>query len=110
MNAPAIHVHQLSKVYRVPEREAGLRASLRSLVRPVYREVPAVQGLEFDIAPGEMVGLIGPNGAGKTTTLKMLSGLLHPSSGEVKVAGFNPWERKPEFLGKISMVLGNKSQ
>ncbi len=110
MDAETITVRGLTKVYRVPERESGLRASLRALVRPVYTAVPAATDLNFTIHAGEMVGLIGQNGAGKTTTLKMLSGLLYPTSGEARVAGFTPWERKDEFLSRISMVLGNKSQ
>lgn len=110
MNTAALSVRHLSKTYRVPIREAGLSASLRSFVRPTYTDVPAVQDLSFDIAPGEMVGLIGPNGAGKTTTLKMLAGLLHPTAGAAEVAGFVPWQRRPDFLRQISMVQGNKSQ
>ena len=106
MDAEIITVQGLTKVYRVPERESGLRA----LVRPAYTAVPAATDLTFAIRAGEMVGLIGQNGAGKTTTLKMLSGLLYPTSGEARVAGFTPWERKDEFLSRISMVLGNKSQ
>jgi ABC-2 type transport system ATP-binding protein len=107
---PQIMVNNLSKTYRVPEREAGLAAALKSLVRRAYREVEAVRDVSFTIAAGEMVGFIGPNGAGKTTTLKMLSGLLLPTTGEARVLGFNPWERKPGYLRQISMVLGNKSQ
>jgi len=105
-----IVVRALSKTYRVPERAPGLGASLKSLVRKEYREVPAVRGLTFTIEPGEMVGFIGPNGAGKTTTLKMLAGLLHPGGGTAQVAGFTPWERSPAYLRRIAMVLGNKSQ
>ena len=105
-----IVVEDLVKVFRVPEREAGLKASARSLFQRHYREVEAVGGVSFTIAPGEMVGFIGPNGAGKTTTLKMLSGLLYPTAGAARVLGFVPWERKPSYLRRISMVLGNKSQ
>jgi len=110
MSEAQIVVKQLTKTYRVPVREAGLRASMRSLVRRAYEDVAAVQAIAFSIEAGEMVGFIGPNGAGKTTTLKMLAGLLHPTAGEARVAGFTPWERRPEFLRTISMVLGNKSQ
>jgi ABC-2 type transport system ATP-binding protein len=79
------------------------------LFKPQFSDVEAVTDIEFTIHPGEMVGLIGPNGAGKTTTLKMLSGLLYPTDGEVDVAGFTPWDRKPEYLQRISMVMGNRS-
>jgi ABC-2 type transport system ATP-binding protein len=105
-----ICVRDLTKVYRVPERETGLKAALTSLVKRKYNDVLAVDKINFEVRPGEIVGFIGPNGAGKTTTLKMLSGLLYPSAGSVQVDGFNPWERKPAFLRRISMVMGNKSQ
>jgi ABC-2 type transport system ATP-binding protein len=104
-----IQVKNLTKVYRVPERAPGLKASVRSLFKPVYSDVPAVTDISFSVAAGEMIGLIGPNGAGKTTTLKMLSGLLYPTSGEASVAGFTPWQRQPDYLRRISMVMGNRS-
>ena len=110
MTRPPIVVEALSKTYRVPEREAGLKASLRGVLRRTYREVEAVRGISFIVEAGEMVGFIGPNGAGKTTTLKMLSGLLHPSAGEAWVLGHVPWQRDTDYLRRISMVLGNKSQ
>ena len=110
MREPQIRVRSLSKTYRVPEREAGLVASLKGLVRRTYRDVEAVCDVSFDVAAGEMVGFIGPNGAGKTTTLKMLSGLLYPTAGEVRALGYRPWERRPAYLQRISMVMGNKSQ
>ncbi|MCA9693405.1 MAG: ATP-binding cassette domain-containing protein [Myxococcales bacterium] len=83
---------------------------MRALFRREYVDVQAVRELSFSLAPGERVGFLGPNGAGKTTTLKMLSGLLHPSAGEVEVAGFTPYQRKPEFLRTISLVMGQKRQ
>jgi ABC-2 type transport system ATP-binding protein len=107
---PIIAVDQLSKVYRVPERPPGLVASLGGLFHRNYRNVPAVQQVSFAVAPGEVVGFIGPNGAGKTTTLKMLTGLLQPSDGTARVAECVPWERRPQYLRRIAMVMGNKSQ
>jgi ABC-2 type transport system ATP-binding protein len=106
----AVHVDGLTKVYRVPEREPGLRAALRSLVRRKMREVRAVDGIRFDIAPGEVIGFLGPNGAGKTTTLKMLSGLLYPTAGVVTVLGHVPSRREREFLRRITLVMGQRNQ
>jgi ABC-2 type transport system ATP-binding protein len=108
--ADVIKVRDLSKHYRVHEREPGLIGSLRSFVHRKYRTVRAVDAISFEIAPGEIVGFLGPNGAGKTTTLKMLSGLLHPTAGEVTVAGFTPKQRQREFLTTITMVMGQKQQ
>lgn len=110
MTEPQILVQHLSKTFRVPEREAGLSASLKSLWSRKYRSVEAVKDMSFTIEEGEIVGFLGPNGAGKTTTLKMLSGLLHPSSGTIRVAGYTPSRREPEYLRRVSMVMGNKSQ
>lgn len=110
MSEPQIKVQNLMKTFRVPVRAEGLVASIKSLGRRTYQQVEAVRGVKFEIEAGEMVGFIGPNGAGKTTTLKMLAGLLHPSAGQASVLGFSPWERAPEYLSQISMVLGNKSQ
>ncbi|MDT8305664.1 MAG: ATP-binding cassette domain-containing protein [Anaerolineae bacterium] len=110
MREPAVHLHNLTKVYKVHEREAGLAAAVRSLVRRKTREVRAVDGVSFDVAPGEIVGFLGPNGAGKTTTLKMLSGLLYPTSGDVSVLGFEPYQRQPAFLRNIALVMGQRNQ
>jgi ABC-2 type transport system ATP-binding protein len=85
-----VHVAELSKTFTVPEREAGLRASMGALVRRKTREVRAVDAVSFAIDGGEIVGFLGPNGAGKTTTLKMLSGLLYPTSGKATVLGHVP--------------------
>jgi ABC-2 type transport system ATP-binding protein len=105
-----IHVSELTKTFHVPEREAGLRASLRALVRRKTREVRAVDAVSFDIDGGEVVGFLGPNGAGKTTTLKMLSGLLYPTSGEATVLGHVPSKRERAFLRQITLVMGNRNQ
>jgi ABC-2 type transport system ATP-binding protein len=110
VSEPAIHVAELRKIYLVPEREAGLLAALRSLGRRQMREVPAVAGVSFQLAPGEIVGFLGPNGAGKTTTLKMLSGLLHPTDGEVRVLGYVPYRRERAYLRQMTLVMGNRNQ
>ncbi|HWG84890.1 MAG TPA: ATP-binding cassette domain-containing protein [Deinococcales bacterium] len=100
----------LSKHYTVHEKEPGLAGSLRSFFRRKTRLVRAVESVTFDIAEGEMVGFLGPNGAGKTTTLKMLSGLVHPTAGEVSVAGYRPFSRRADFLKAITLVMGQKTQ
>jgi ABC-2 type transport system ATP-binding protein len=107
---PVIQVDELTKTYVIPEREAGLKASLRSLVHRKWRDVKAVDHISFSIEPGEVVGFLGPNGAGKTTTLKMLSGLLHPTSGDLKVLGFVPQRRDKAYLKQITLVMGNRNQ
>jgi ABC-2 type transport system ATP-binding protein len=108
--APDIEVAGLVRTFRVPVREAGLAAAIRSLVAREHREVRAVRGVSFDVAPGEVVGFLGPNGAGKTTTLKMLSGLLHPTGGHARVLGHEPAKRERAYLGRITLVMGNRNQ
>ncbi|HEY6002159.1 MAG TPA: ATP-binding cassette domain-containing protein [Anaeromyxobacter sp.] len=105
-----IEVRGLTKHYRVHRRDAGLGAALRSLFRRHYDTVRAVDGIDFSVGEGERVGFLGPNGAGKTTTLKMLSGLLHPTSGDVRVAGHVPRRREADFLKAITLVMGQKQQ
>ncbi len=106
----AIHVADLRKTFDVPERDAGLKAAVRSLVWRRTKQVHAVDGISFDIEAGEIVGFLGPNGAGKTTTLKMLSGLLYPTSGDGTVLGFVPSRRERAFLRQIALVMGNRNQ
>jgi ABC-2 type transport system ATP-binding protein len=110
MAPPVIHIHELSKTYEVSERESGLMASVRSLVHRTKEDVRAVDRISFDLAAGEVVGFLGPNGAGKTTTLKMLSGLLYPTAGEVTVLGYVPSRRLSSFLRQITLVMGQRNQ
>ena len=107
---PVVHIKDLRKVYVVSQQETGARATMKSLVRRRKLEVAAVDGISFDLAPGEVVGFLGPNGAGKTTTLKMLSGFLHPASGEATVLGYVPWKREKAFLKQITLVMGQRNQ
>src|SRR3990167_10352606 len=106
----AIIVDGLIKNFEVVEKGQGIIGSLSSLFSPKKKTVRALKGITFNINKGELVGFIGPNGAGKTTTLKILSGLVYPTSGFTQVINFNPWDRKPEFLKKISLVMGQKNQ
>lgn len=105
-----IHVRALRKHYTVHQRAPGVSAAFRSLFRRTRTTVAAVDGIDFDIETGARVGFLGPNGAGKTTTLKVLAGLLHPTSGEVSVDGFEPRRRQDAFLKRIMLVLGQKQQ
>ena len=110
MSESAVRVADLNKTFRVPEREAGLGAAVKGLVRRKHREVRAVDDISFEISPGEVVGFLGPNGAGKTTTLKMLSGLLYPTAGEARVLGHVPSKRERGYLSRITLVMGNRNQ
>jgi ABC-2 type transport system ATP-binding protein len=110
LSESVVHVSELTKVFKVPEREAGLRAAAKALFRRKTLEVRAVDAISFDIQPGEVVGFLGPNGAGKTTTLKMLSGLLYPTGGEARVLGHIPSRREKDYLRRITLVMGNRNQ
>jgi ABC-2 type transport system ATP-binding protein len=109
-SSSVITVANLRKVYEVPVRESGLRAAFGSLVDRKTREVVAVKEISFTIGPGEVVGFLGPNGAGKTTTLKMLAGLLHPTSGTADVLGYTPWLRDRAYLRQMSLIMGQRNQ
>ncbi|WP_044499739.1 ATP-binding cassette domain-containing protein [Nostoc sp. PCC 7107] len=107
---PHIFVENLSKSYPVAIKEPGIAGTITHFFRRTYRSIQAVENVSFEIAPGEVVGFLGPNGAGKTTTLKMLTGLIHPTSGTVRVAGHVPFLRQEAFLQKITLVMGQKQQ
>ena len=108
VTAGGLAARELSRSFEVPEREPGVASALRSLVRRHTRMVQAVDSVTFDIAPGEVVGFLGPNGAGKTTTIKMLAGLLHPTSGTATVLGYTPSRRDHDYLRRIALVMGNR--
>ncbi|MEL6816928.1 MAG: ATP-binding cassette domain-containing protein, partial [Cyanobacteria bacterium J06598_3] len=107
---PIIDVQNLGKVYPVAIKEPGIKGTLQHFFRRTYRNVEAVKSVSFTIEPGEIVGFLGPNGAGKTTTLKMLTGLIHPSTGSVRVSDHRPFNRKSAFLKQITLVMGQKQQ
>jgi ABC-2 type transport system ATP-binding protein len=110
MSSNSILVEKLSKTYQVPEREGGFGAAVGSFFKRKYKDVRAVQEVNFTIAQGEIVGFLGPNGAGKTTTLKMLSGLLHPTGGKASVLGFTPWELNSDYLLAMTLVMGQRNR
>lgn len=107
---PAIEVNQLGRTYRVYQKREGLFASITGLLRREYKEVHAVRDVSFTIDEGEMVAFLGPNGAGKTTTLKLLSGLIVPTSGSATVLGHTPWKREDAYRRRFSLVTGQKEQ
>ena len=107
---PAIEARNLRKVYVSSKKAPGVLGGIKALFSNEKVEKEAVKGINLTIEQGEVVGFLGPNGAGKTTTLKMLSGILHPTSGEAKVVGYEPWVRDPRMLRQMSLVMGNKMQ
>jgi ABC-2 type transport system ATP-binding protein len=107
---PIIEARDLRRIYRVAQKAPGLLGAVRGLFHREYKQVRAVDGVSFTIEPGEMVAFLGPNGAGKTTTLKILSGLIYPSSGTATVLGFTPWDRPDAFRRRFSLVMGQKNQ
>jgi ABC-2 type transport system ATP-binding protein len=107
---PAIEVHQLTKTFIAHEKQPGLRGSVRALFRPIERQTQAVKGITFGVEEGERLAFIGPNGAGKSTTIKMLVGILYPTSGEAQVLGKVPWRERGRLAYQISAVFGQKSQ
>jgi ABC-2 type transport system ATP-binding protein len=107
---PAIEVTGLSKAFRTYKKQPGFAGAVKGLFRRTYEQTLAVQDVNFAIEPGELVGFLGPNGAGKTTTLKMLAGLLYPTSGSARVLGYVPWERDDGYRRQFALLLGQKNQ
>ncbi len=107
---PVITINHLSKTFRAKQKAAGFGGSLRSLVRPEYRDVRAVHEVSFEVEAGETLAFIGPNGAGKSTTIKMLVGILYPTGGEAQVLGHIPWKERTKLAYRIGAVFGQKSQ
>jgi ABC-2 type transport system ATP-binding protein len=105
-----IEIKNLVKSYRVYQKKEGLRDALRGLFHREYKTVDAVRNISLSVEPGEFVAFLGPNGAGKTTTLKLLSGVIYPSSGTASVMGFVPWERSLEYRRRFALVMGQKNQ
>ena len=110
MSEPLIRVRDLTRDYRLMDKREGVVGGLVDLVRPRWRTLRAVADVAFDIAPGEMVGYIGANGAGKSTTIKMLTGILTPTSGEVTVGGMVPWKQRQQYTRHIGAVFGQRTQ
>src|SRR5512144_372649 len=107
---PAIEVTNLQKIFQTKRKTAGLRGSVRALFKPDYSSVEAVRRLTFQMEAGELLGFIGPNGAGKSTTIKMLTGILHPTSGDAKVLGYVPWKERQKLAYHIGTVFGQRPQ
>src|SRR5271165_3474829 len=108
--APVIQVQGLTKAFRTYKKEPGFKGAIRGLFHRKYEQTLAVKDVNFSVAPGELVGFLGPNGAGKTTTLKMLAGLLYPTSGSASVLGYTPWERHDGYRRQFALLLGQKNQ
>jgi ABC-2 type transport system ATP-binding protein len=107
---PVIEVNGLTKAFRTYKKQPGFSGAVRGLFHRQYEQTVAVNEVGFKIEPGELVGFLGPNGAGKTTTLKMLAGLLYPTSGSAKVLGYTPWERADGYRRQFALLLGQKNQ
>ncbi len=105
-----IHVENLNKNFYVHKKEPGLKGSLKSLFKRQRIEKKALDNLNLDISEGEIIGLIGSNGAGKTTLTKILSGIIHPTSGTVSVMGYNPWDRNDHYRSQMAVIMGQKAQ
>src|SRR6266849_7154630 len=107
---PVIEVSHLTKAFRTYKKQPGFGGAVKGLFRRKYEQTVAVKDVSFVVGPGELVGFLGPNGAGKTTTLKMLAGLLYPTSGSADVLGYVPWERQDGYRRQFALLLGQKNQ
>src|SRR5476649_1277196 len=107
---PVIEVSNLTKAFRTYKKQPGFAGAIKGLFHRQYEQTVAVNEVSFKIEAGELVGFLGPNGAGKTTTLKMLAGLLYPTSGTAKVLSYTPWERADGYRRQFALVLGQKNQ
>ena len=105
-----IEVKNLNKRFKIKEKEKGLKGSLKSIIKPKYKEINAVDDISFEVEQGEILAFIGPNGAGKSTTIKMLTGILYPTDGEIKVLGLEPSQKRKQLSYKIGTVFGQKEQ
>ncbi len=105
-----IEVKNLQKTFRVKKKESGLKGSLKSIIKPTYRQIEAVKGIDFTVSKGEMIAFIGPNGAGKSTTIKMLTGILYPDSGDISILGLDPKKERKKLAYEIGTVFGQKEQ
>ena len=110
MSMTAISIKNLSKEFRVKTKKKGFKGSLKSLVKPKYKIIKAVDNISFSIEKGEMVAFIGPNGAGKSTTIKMMTGILYPNKGNIDVLGLNPTKDRKKLAYEIGCVFGQKEQ
>src|SRR6202142_4304817 len=107
---PVIEANGLTRTFRTYRKQPGIAGAFKGLFHRKYEQTVAVKDVSFRIEPGELVGFLGPNGAGKTTTLKMLSGLLYPTSGSARVLGYVPWERNDAYRRQFALLLGQKNQ
>ena len=107
---PIISVSRLKKIFRTKHKSVGLHGSINAIFHPRWKEIIAVNDLSFDMEPGELLGFIGPNGAGKSTTIKMLTGILYPSSGEARVLGMVPWQQRQKLAYQVGTVFGQRPQ
>jgi ABC-2 type transport system ATP-binding protein len=107
---PQVVVRDLVKTYRVAERDPGILGAMRGMLARRHRMVMALHGISFELEPGELLGFIGPNGAGKSTTIKILSGILRPTSGTVQVDGLSPFEDRERHVARIGVVFGQRTQ